>query len=103
MVSTHVERTLAGERTTRKLLYGLLALPGSHHFEVRTIDGTANPHIALATVLGLGLVGVQKGLELKIEAVDGPAVLLSAEERTRRGIVGTPSPHPCQIKRCCEK
>jgi glutamine synthetase len=66
--------------------------PGSHHFEVRSIDGTANPHIALATVLGLGLVGVQKGLELKIEAVDGPAVLLSAEERTRRGIVGTLRP-----------
>ena len=63
--------------------------PGSHHFEVRTIDGTANPHIALATVLGLGLIGVQKGLELKIEAVlDGPAGLLSAEERMKCGIVG---------------
>ncbi|KAF8271243.1 glutamine synthetase/guanido kinase [Lactarius quietus] len=61
--------------------------PGSHHFEVRTIDGTANPYIALAAILGLGLIGVEKGLELKIEAVDGPAVLLSDEERTRRGIV----------------
>ncbi|KAH9055672.1 glutamine synthetase/guanido kinase [Lactarius vividus] len=54
--------------------------PGSHHLEVRTIDGTANPHIALATVLGLGLIGVQKGLELKIGATDRPAVFLSAEE-----------------------
>jgi len=62
--------------------------PGSHHLEVRSIDGTANPHIALATVLGLGLIGVQKGLELKIEAIDVPAVLLSAEECTKRGIVG---------------
>src|SRR6266404_2533683 len=62
--------------------------PGSHHFEVRTIDGTANPHIALATVIGLGLIGVQKGMELKIGAVDGPAVLLSDEERTKKGIVG---------------
>ncbi|KAI9458927.1 glutamine synthetase/guanido kinase [Lactarius psammicola] len=62
--------------------------PGSHHLEVRTIDGTANPHIALAAVLGLGLIGVQKGLELKIEGIDRPAVLLSAEERTKRGIVG---------------
>ncbi|KAF8265801.1 glutamine synthetase/guanido kinase [Lactarius quietus] len=62
--------------------------PGSHHFEVRTIDGTANPHIALAAVLGLGLIGVEKGLELNIEAVDGAAVHLSAEERTKRGIVG---------------
>ncbi|KAI9444211.1 glutamine synthetase/guanido kinase [Lactarius indigo] len=53
--------------------------PGSHHLEVRTIDGTANPHIALATVLGLGLIG---------GTTDRPAVLLSAEERTEKGIVG---------------
>ncbi|KAH9174749.1 glutamine synthetase/guanido kinase [Lactarius sanguifluus] len=62
--------------------------PGSHHLEVRTIDGTANPHIALAAVLGLGLIGVQKGLELRIGATDRPAVFLSAEERTKKGIVG---------------
>ncbi|KAF8265800.1 glutamine synthetase/guanido kinase [Lactarius quietus] len=62
--------------------------PGSHHFEVRTVDGTANPHVVLATVLGLGLIGVEKGLELKVEANDGPAELLGAEERTKRGIVG---------------
>jgi len=55
---------------------------------VRAIDGTANPHIALAALLGLGLVGVQKGLELKIGAVDGPAVFLSAEERMKKGVTG---------------
>ncbi|KAH9000852.1 hypothetical protein EDB86DRAFT_3074847 [Lactarius hatsudake] len=66
----------------------LTGRPGSHHLEVRTIDGTANPHIALAAVLGLGLIGVQKGLELKIGATDRPAVFLSAEERTKKGIVG---------------
>ena len=54
---------------------------------MRTVDGTANPYIALAAILGLGLVGVQKGLELTIEGVDGSAADLSAEERTRRGIV----------------
>jgi glutamine synthetase len=62
--------------------------PGAHHFEVRTIDGTANPHIAIATVLGLGLIGIEKGLELQIEEVDGSAVDLSAEERESRGIIG---------------
>jgi len=72
----------------REVAVRLTGPPGSHHFEVRSIDGTANPHIALATVLGLGLIGVQKGLELKIEGIDGAAVLLSAEERTKRGIVG---------------
>ena len=63
--------------------------PGSHHFEVRTIDGTANPYIALASILGLGLVGVEKGLELKIEAIDSAAVWLNAEEREKRGIVAS--------------
>jgi len=72
----------------REAAVRLTGPPGSHHFEVRSIDGTANPHIALAAILGLGLVGVEKGLELKIEAVDGSAALLSAEERTKRGIVG---------------
>ena len=65
----------------------LTGSPGSHHIELRTIDGTANPHIALATILGLGLIGVEKGLELKIEAIDGAAVMLNAEERAKRGIV----------------
>lgn len=62
--------------------------PGGHHFEVRTIDATANPHIALASILALGLIGIEKGLELQIEEVDGSAVDLSAEERENRGIVG---------------
>jgi glutamine synthetase len=65
----------------------LAGVPGSHRFEVRTIDGTANPHIALATILGMGLVGVQKGLELKMGAIDGPAVALSDQERAEKGIV----------------
>ncbi|KAI0305256.1 hypothetical protein B0F90DRAFT_1625177 [Multifurca ochricompacta] len=72
----------------RKATVRLTGAPGSHHFEVRTMDGTANPHIALATILGLGLVGVQKGLELTIKAVDGPAAELSAEERRKRNIKG---------------
>ncbi|KAH9005913.1 glutamine synthetase/guanido kinase [Lactarius hatsudake] len=72
----------------REVAVRLTGPPGSHHFEVRSVDGTANPHIALATILGLGLVGVQKGLELKILAVDGAPTLLSTEELTKRGIVG---------------
>jgi glutamine synthetase len=55
---------------------------------VRTIDGTANPYLAFAAILGLGLVGIRKGLELEIEESDEPAVNLSAEERQKRGIVG---------------
>ena len=35
---------------------------------------------------------MKKGLELKIEAVGGPAVPLNAEERTKRGIFGAFQP-----------
>ena len=71
----------------REAAVRLTGPPGFHHFEVRTVDGTANPHIALAALLGLGLNGVDNGLELNIEAVDGPAVVLSPDERVNRGIV----------------
>jgi glutamine synthetase len=70
----------------REVAVRLTGPPGSHHLEVRTIDGTANPHIALAALLGLGLNGVQKGLELRTEAINGAAVLLSTEELAKRGI-----------------
>ncbi|KAH9039520.1 glutamine synthetase guanido kinase [Lactarius pseudohatsudake] len=73
IASGHVERTLAGGEDNKDVVIHLTGPPGPHHLEVRTIDGTTNPHIALVTVLGLGLVGVQKGLELKIRAADRPA------------------------------
>jgi len=60
--------------------------PGAHHFEVRAMDGTANPYIAFAAVLGQGLIGIEKGGELSIDEVEGLAVDLSAEERARRGV-----------------
>jgi glutamine synthetase len=71
----------------REAAVRLTGPPGGHHFELRTIVGTANPHVAFATILGLGLIGIEKGFELEIEEVDEPAVNLSAEEREKRGIV----------------
>jgi glutamine synthetase len=75
-------------KDNRESAVRLTGPPDAHHFELRTIDGTANPHIALATILGLGLIGIEKGLELLIEEVDASAVDLSVEEREKRGIVG---------------
>ena len=72
----------------REAAVRLTGPPGGHHFEVRSVDGTANPHIVIATLLGLGLIGIEKGLELRIEEVDDSAVDLSAEERERKGIIG---------------
>jgi glutamine synthetase len=72
----------------REVAVRLTGPPGSHHLEVRTIDATANPHVALATILGLGLLGIENGLELKIGGIEGIAAHLSVEEREKRGIVG---------------
>ncbi|KAH9000849.1 hypothetical protein EDB86DRAFT_3242263 [Lactarius hatsudake] len=60
IASGHVEHALAGGEDNKDVAIHLAGPPGSHHPEVRTIDGAANPHIALATVLGLSLVGVQR-------------------------------------------
>jgi glutamine synthetase len=75
-------------KDNREVAVRLTGPPGGHHFEVRSVDGTANPHIAFATLLGLGLIGIEKGLELQIEEIDDSAVDLSAEERERKGIIG---------------
>jgi len=75
-------------RDNREAAVRLTGPPGAHHFEVRTMDGTANPYIAIAAVLGLGLIGIEKGQELDKEEVEGLAVDLSDEERARRGVLG---------------
>jgi glutamine synthetase len=72
----------------REVAVRLTGPPGSHHFELRSMDATANPHVALATILGLGLIGIEKGLELKIECIEGSAAGLSVEERAIKGIIG---------------
>ncbi|KAH9958021.1 glutamine synthetase/guanido kinase [Russula dissimulans] len=75
-------------RDNREAAVRLTGPPGAHHFEVRTMDGTANPYIAFAAVLGLGLIGIEKGQELDKEEVEGLAVDLSDEERAKRGVLG---------------
>lgn len=75
-------------KDNREAAVRLTGPPGGHHFEVRSVDGTANPYIAFAALLGLGLIGIEKGLELQMEEVDDSAADLTAEERERKGIIG---------------
>jgi glutamine synthetase len=52
--------------------------PGNPHganVELKIIDGSANPYLAAAAVLGLALDGVQRGLPLPPEVSDDPATL----------------------------
>ncbi|KAJ6567122.1 glutamine synthetase/guanido kinase [Mycena capillaripes] len=55
--------------------------PASRNFEVKTIDGTANPYLALAALLGAGHHGIRSGSALTMKDCIGP----SAAERSEDG------------------
>lgn len=62
--------------------------PGSRNFEMRFIDGTANPYLVLASIIGLGYAGIRSKRELRLQnftGANGPAQL-SEEERQALGI-----------------
>ena len=58
---------------------------GSHHFEFKTIDASANPYIALGAVIAAGLHGVRNEIEPPDPVKCDPGVL-SDTERQERGI-----------------
>ncbi|KAF8954897.1 hypothetical protein BDZ97DRAFT_1862383 [Flammula alnicola] len=62
--------------------------PSSRNFELKTLDGTANPYLALAAVLGAGLSGVLLSKELTIKDCSGgkSAALLGESGRAELGI-----------------
>lgn len=54
---------------------------GAHHFEVRTIDGAANPYLVLAGVLAAGLQGVLSDAELQVGDCRKPVAKMYDMER----------------------
>ena len=64
------------------------ASPSSRRFEMRYIDGTANPYLVLAGILGAGYLGIRSNLELTISDSPGPkyAAQMSEDERRALGI-----------------
>ncbi|KAG6849645.1 hypothetical protein H0H93_006649 [Arthromyces matolae] len=62
--------------------------PSSRNFEMRFVDGTANPYLALTGILGAGFAGIRDKAELKIKDCPGPktAAQLSEKERQTLGI-----------------
>lgn len=64
-----------------------LASPSSRRFELRFIDGTANPHLALSAVLGAALVGIKAGQALELQdCKEKSAAEMTEEERRAMGI-----------------
>ncbi|KAH8116223.1 glutamine synthetase/guanido kinase [Phellopilus nigrolimitatus] len=57
------------------------------HFEVKSVDGTACPHLAVAALLAGGMAGVRAGARLEIRGLNGLASELSEGERAEHGVV----------------
>ena len=63
----------------------LRRISGSH-FEIKCMDGLANPYLALAAIFGAGMLGVQNQEELRMKDVQGDPSKKSEEERRELGI-----------------
>jgi glutamine synthetase len=64
-----------------------VASPASRNFEARFLDGTANPHLALAAVFAGGLIGLQNMMALEMgDCISKSAAALTASERQALGI-----------------
>lgn len=63
-------------------------VPAARNFELKTLDGTANPHLALAGALGAGLAGVLQGQKLAMKDCNGElsAARMDAAGRAALGI-----------------
>ncbi|KAF5358289.1 hypothetical protein D9756_001587 [Leucocoprinus leucothites] len=62
--------------------------PNSRNFEMRFIDGTANPYLILACIIGLGYAGIKSKRQLRQQNFNmnfGPAQL-SEKERQEMGV-----------------
>lgn len=45
--------------------------PKVYNFEIKSIDGTSNPYLALSAILAAGMIGVKSSTPLKIKACQG--------------------------------
>ncbi|KAK7032848.1 1,2-dihydroxy-3-keto-5-methylthiopentene dioxygenase [Favolaschia claudopus] len=79
--------------------------PSSRNFELRFIDGTANPHIALAAVLAAGLIGIRDSTPLEVKDCSGTksAAELTEEERKTLGITTRMSLSLAEARAALEK
>ena len=62
----------------------------STRVEVRSVDPSANPYLALAVILKAGLDGIKNKLELR-ESIDLNLYELTREERIHHGVEDLPS------------
>lgn len=70
----------------REAAVRLCGAPGTHRFEVRCVDGTANPHLCLASILAATIHGLDTGKTLSVAGTMDIAATLSKEKRGELGI-----------------
>lgn len=63
---------------------------GVKHFELKTLDASSNPYLALGSVIRAGLDGVEKRMEIP-EPVQSDPADLTVEKRTNKGVTDLPS------------
>ncbi|KAF7375186.1 1,2-dihydroxy-3-keto-5-methylthiopentene dioxygenase [Mycena sanguinolenta] len=72
--------------------------PSSRNFEVRCLDGTANPHLALAALLAGGLIGIRDRMALEIKDCGGSKSAAEMEDEELRAF-GITTRMPLSIAR----
>jgi glutamine synthetase len=65
-------------------LVGLAGHPESINFELKTVDGTANPYLALTAIIAAGISGIRKGLSLPSPIQVDPASLTEEQRDKER-------------------
>lgn len=54
-----------------------------NHFEVKTVDGTANPYVALGSILAAGMSGLVRDLKLPAPCVQDPWTVVECDRPSR--------------------
>ena len=70
----------------REAAVRLCGAPGSHRFEIRCVDGTANPYLTLASILAAVIHGLDSKKTLSIAGSTETIARLGKEKREELGI-----------------
>lgn len=60
--------------------------PASRNFEIKSVDGTANPYLALTALLGAGFAGIKEGNVLEVKDCGGGASAADMGEDARQAL-----------------
>ena len=77
-----------------------VASPSSRNFEIKQVDGTSNPYLAIAGVLACGILGVRDGRPLVVKNCTRTAAEMTIAEREALGITKRLPLNIVEARRC---